>query len=216
MNIKSFVFIDFETTGLPCTETRTKITEIAMVACSAQHILETRKGSLPRVLHKLVVCLNPMKMIQLGASEITGDFDHSFFCLRLLIITFRNVGLYNDLLEHEKPFQANTTQLLNHFLQQLQSPVCLVAHNGLNFDFPLLQKQLGLLVTAHYSHSLCTEIYLLFSLERNLGPWLTVRRLIGHIQTKWSAASVTWIGLWGVPNQKSERSSIWKWENSFE
>lgn len=33
-------------------------------------------------------------------------------------------------------------QILESFLQHLPKPVCLVAHNGLGFDFPLLRAEL--------------------------------------------------------------------------
>lgn len=46
------------------------------------------------------------------------------------------------MLENENKFNENSVQLLNHFLLQLPQPVCLVAHNGDKFDFPIIQKQL--------------------------------------------------------------------------
>jgi hypothetical protein len=32
--------------------------------------------------------------------------------------------------------------MLEHFVEHLTTPVCLVAHYGLGFDFPLLQSEL--------------------------------------------------------------------------
>lgn len=58
----------------------------------------------------------------------------------LLISNFE--GLYNDLLEQDNKFDKNTTELLQNFLNHLQKPVCLVAHNGLRFDFPILHKEI--------------------------------------------------------------------------
>lgn len=141
--IKTLIFFDLETTGLPAYEcNRTKITELAMVACSVAHIVDhaaarakaattasrTATGSpsmtdgLPRVLHKLTLCVNPQRMIQPEATNITG--------------------LDNEQLEFEQPFDAHCGALLLHFVQQLPQPVCLVAHNGDKFDFPLLRAQL--------------------------------------------------------------------------
>lgn len=72
-NIKSFAFFDLETTGLPEYEhNKTKITEISIVACSKDHMLNSKKNELPRVLNKLTLCVNPMKLIQLRSTELTG------------------------------------------------------------------------------------------------------------------------------------------------
>lgn len=72
--IKTFVFFDTETTGLPHQEfNKTKITELAFIACSKVELLKhAGKGDMPRVKHKLAICLNPMKSISSFASEITG------------------------------------------------------------------------------------------------------------------------------------------------
>lgn len=71
--IKTFIFFDTETTGLPVFEyNRTQITEMAFVACSSEHLLDTSMNNLPRVLQKLVVVVNPMRMIQPKSTELTG------------------------------------------------------------------------------------------------------------------------------------------------
>ena len=51
-------------------------------------------------------------------------------------------GLDNAQLSTQKPFTAESARLLNNFLLQHEQPVCLVAHNGSNFDFPVLQAEL--------------------------------------------------------------------------
>lgn len=121
--IKSLVFIDLEATDLP--QFRPAITEISLVACSSEHF-ENDPGSgtetLPRVLHKLTICLNPVKKIAQPAVAITG--------------------LDNFLLENEKIINHETSALIQTFLNNLQQPVCLVAHNGSGFDFPLLANSL--------------------------------------------------------------------------
>ncbi|KFB50546.1 AGAP006662-PA-like protein [Anopheles sinensis] len=120
--IKSFVFFDLETTGLPEYEHfKTKITELSMVACSREHLLEC-VNELPRVLHKLSLCFNPSRLITVGASQATG--------------------LYNDLLEKEGKFDGSAGEMVKHFLDRLQKPVCLVAHNGNRFDFILLKQHM--------------------------------------------------------------------------
>lgn len=121
IQLGSFVFFDLETTNLPFLKPP-KITEISLIACSRQHLLNTRHGKLPRVLHKQTFCLNPQRMIHPNASEISG--------------------LDNDLLEHESKFDEGTAKLIELFLRRLQAPTCLVAHNGNRFDFVLLKTQL--------------------------------------------------------------------------
>lgn len=82
----------------------------------------TNIHDIPRVTNKLSICLNPMKRISLESEEITG--------------------LSNDLLEYERKFDENTMTLLNSFLERLQQPVCLIAHNGNRFDFPILKQHI--------------------------------------------------------------------------
>ena len=70
MNIKTFVFFDMETTGLPHLEYfKTKITELSLVAVQSDHI---ELGVFPRVQNKLSMCFNPNKLISLEASKNTG------------------------------------------------------------------------------------------------------------------------------------------------
>ncbi|XP_052897047.1 uncharacterized protein LOC128303978 [Anopheles moucheti] len=122
VEIKSFVFFDLETTGIPQLEHfRTKITELSMVACSRGHLLESTT-EIPRVTHKLSLCFNPFRMITPGSSQATG--------------------LYNDLLEKESQFDANAGEMIRLYLERLQKPACLVAHNGNRFDFILLKQHL--------------------------------------------------------------------------
>lgn len=117
---KSLVFLDLEATDLP--HARPAITELSFVACSTLHFQTIDPGTdkLPRVLHKLTICLNPNKRIVPEAVVLSG--------------------LDNFLLENELALTGNTVRLLSSFLDNLQQPVCLVAHNGTGFDFPLLAK----------------------------------------------------------------------------
>lgn len=70
LEIKTFVFFDSETTGLPSLENNTtKVTELCFVAVESEHL---RQGVYPRVQNKLSFCINPKKYIQQEASSITG------------------------------------------------------------------------------------------------------------------------------------------------
>jgi len=51
-------------------------------------------------------------------------------------------GLNNDNLYQQKDFDSEVGDLVLLFLRRLESPVCLVAHNGSRFDFPLLAAEL--------------------------------------------------------------------------
>ena len=77
---------------------------------------------LPRVVNKLTTCVYPWTTIPLHVEHITG--------------------LSNDNLEKQGRFDTNLVSCLASFLARLHPPVCLVAHNGFKFDFPLLQAEL--------------------------------------------------------------------------
>jgi DNA polymerase III alpha subunit (gram-positive type) len=118
--IKTFAFLDLETTGLPAQESNlTRITELCIVVCSVAHL---KNQPQPRVLHKLSMCFNPNRNISKKSVDITG--------------------LTNELLKDESQFDENAADLLVRFLSQLQQPVCLVAHNGNTFDYPILKAHL--------------------------------------------------------------------------
>ena len=51
-------------------------------------------------------------------------------------------GLNNDNLYQQKDFDSEVGNLILLFLRRLEPPVCLVAHNGSRFDFPLLAAEL--------------------------------------------------------------------------
>lgn len=139
---KTFAFFDIETTGLPDYElNKTKITELSFVACTKEHILNTKKTELPRVLHKLSLCINPSKMITLGSTDISGMRN---FLIKLCddYSTFNFLGLDNYMLEYENKFNTNVANIIIGFLQHLQQPVCILAQNGDKFDFPILKKEL--------------------------------------------------------------------------
>ncbi|WAR30772.1 TREX2-like protein, partial [Mya arenaria] len=132
-DIASFVFMDLESTDLLCT--RTRITELCLVAVNRLDLQGT--GIFPRVTNKLTICLDPVKPVSASASVLTG--------------------LYNDTLECQKPFSCETVQLLTCFLQNLAKPVCLLAHNGNKFDFPLLMQELKRISMSLDATLLCAD-----------------------------------------------------------
>ncbi|KRY43250.1 three prime repair exonuclease 1 [Trichinella spiralis] len=121
----TLVFLDVETTGL--VGKQPSITEIAVVAVGRRHFLTFSNNpsaytKLPRVMSKLVSVINPAKSISPTASLITG-------------LNPANVAA--------QPTFAEFYQTLHSFLLNLIQPVTLIAHNGLQFDFPILKTEMA-------------------------------------------------------------------------
>ena len=95
---------------------------------------------LPRVVNKLTVCVYPWTTIPLHVEHITG--------------------LSNDNLEKQGKFDSNLVTSLASFLARLHSPVCLVAHNGVKYDFPLLQAELCKVNGTLLDDMLCCDSWL--------------------------------------------------------
>lgn len=116
--VQTLVFIDLESTGLPCFMPKYKvnITEIALVAIERTNFREGLRYS-----HKLTLCVRPRHTIMEDASRITG--------------------LDNGQLELCPTFET-VAPLVERFLLVLPQPVCLLAYNGNGFDFPLLHAEL--------------------------------------------------------------------------
>ncbi|KAJ8967895.1 hypothetical protein NQ314_002586 [Rhamnusium bicolor] len=74
-------------------------------------------------------------------------------------------GLSNHLLEHQSKFSADTVNIINCFLNHNPKPICFVAHNGDNFDYPILRREIE-----NVESSLLNDIFCIDSLAafRNL------------------------------------------------
>ena len=94
----------------------------------------------PRVVNKLTLCFYPWTLIMPGVSDLTG--------------------LDNYNLSSQAQFDARAVELLQGFLGRLAGPVCLVAHNGNKFDFPLLQAELAKVQAGLSEQILCVDSYL--------------------------------------------------------
>ena len=155
--IKTLVYFDLEATGLKSSG-KPRISEISLVAVNTQDVLDLNlrilehvkkiknddymlqtECLLPRVLNKLTICVYPMAIIMPQVSSITG--------------------LDNYNLTGQARFDKNTGDLLNIFLERLPSPVCLVAHNGNFYDFPLLKAELEKAGVELGSRILCIDSY---------------------------------------------------------
>lgn len=73
------------------------------------------------------------------------------------------LGLDNFLLENLNKMDTNTIDLINCFINQLKKPVCLVAHNGNKFDFPILARHLKKLVSGISPGAIPTDILFKFN-----------------------------------------------------
>lgn len=136
--VVTYVFVDIEPTGLPPEElNRTKITEISFIAVSRDNLMDTQPGKCPKILNKLNLCLYPRKMIYPACTKITG--------------------LSNEILEHQPPFNLEVYELIESFLNILPKPICLIAQNGMHFDFPILKYQLQKLNVSLPKDLLCAD-----------------------------------------------------------
>ena len=152
MEINTLVYFDLEATGLKSSG-RPRISEISMVAVNTQDMRDLQskipfienivgqniESILPRVINKLTLCVYPMATVPPIVSCITG--------------------LDNYNLDGQARFDKNTGLLLNSFLVRLPPPVCLVAHNGDLYDFPLLKAELEHSGTKLGYHLLCADSY---------------------------------------------------------
>lgn len=76
MMIRTFIFCDLETTGLISKNFMPKVTEVALIAVSRNDICNTTE-LLPRVLHKLVLPVNPNARISEKIQTLTGIVQES-------------------------------------------------------------------------------------------------------------------------------------------
>lgn len=61
------------------------------------------------------------------------------------------------MLECQEEFDDSVPKLLEYFFRRLQKPICLLAHNGDRFDFPVLQAELNRLRYALGSDIVCAD-----------------------------------------------------------
>ncbi|XP_072178082.1 three prime repair exonuclease 2-like [Diadema setosum] len=133
--IKSFAFLDLETTGLA----EPKITELSIAVVHREALLSAHAGvvhtgtgervqpqslRLPRIVDTLSLCFDPDKEIESCVSKLTG--------------------LHNKDLRRSKKmvFEKHAVDAVNALLGRQEKPVCLVAHYGDKFDFLVIRTEL--------------------------------------------------------------------------
>ncbi|XP_062039682.1 three prime repair exonuclease 2 [Lepus europaeus] len=124
---ETFVFLDLEATGLPSAEP--EIAELSLFAVHRSSLENPERDDsgapvLPRVLDKLTLCMSPTRPFTAKASEITGLSSEG-------LARSRKAG-----------FDGAVVRTLQAFLSRQEGPICLVAHNGFDYDFPLLCTEL--------------------------------------------------------------------------
>ncbi|GFS46906.1 three-prime repair exonuclease 1 [Nephila pilipes] len=161
--VSTLVFFDLETTGLAYEigKSNVQITEVSMIAISRKEFEQSTYDGLQdiRIIQKLCFCTRPRSTVSPGAAAVTG--------------------LNNDNLVNQQPFEQNAAELINSFLSHLPKPVCLLAHNGNCFDFPLLKAEFARLSISLSSDILIADTLVAF---RTFGvPVLPPERKISQL-----------------------------------
>ncbi|XP_053227000.1 three prime repair exonuclease 2 isoform X1 [Podarcis raffonei] len=163
-DFQTFVFLDLETTGLP--HDQPHLAELCLFAVHRRSLqCSPLPGTpqLPRIIDKLTLCVDPQKPFTLEAERITG--------------------LSNQNLEEncKADFNRGVVEILKGFLQRQMGPICLVAHNGLGFDFPLLRAELWRVDTDLLPSTGCLDtLPALKELERSPGMSYQLGALFRH------------------------------------
>jgi hypothetical protein len=183
--IQTFVFLDFEGSGLKGAKPR--ITELSMVALHRSALMEKGQVSLGRVMDELTLCINPMKHIPSPVTEITGK---TFFAFKYIFfnLTFIFPGLDNYNLSYKKAFDADTVSMINCFLRRQQKPVCIVAYNGKGYDFGLLKSEVFSIGEDLLPLVYCADPYDFFREEDALPPlylWSPKKIPVGVRENGW-------------------------------
>ncbi|XP_015272743.1 PREDICTED: three-prime repair exonuclease 1 [Gekko japonicus] len=143
--IETFVFMDLEATGL--SPSQPKIAEMCLIAVN-RHAFENPQYSsssprpaplFPRLVDKLCICINPDKPFTPGASSVTG--------------------LNNEAFDENKKqsFNVHIMHMITAFFSRQYPPICLVAHSGCTYDFPLLKAELSALGVSVLDEIYCAD-----------------------------------------------------------
>ncbi|XP_067408385.1 three prime repair exonuclease 2-like [Emydura macquarii macquarii] len=128
-DFQTFVFLDLESTGLP--PDRPRIAELCLFAVHRRSLLQqppldaAGPPRLPRILDQLTLCVDPLQPFTPGAADITG---------------LSRQGLEEN---GKQGLDQAVARALEGFLARQATPLCLVAHNGFAYDFPLLRTELA-------------------------------------------------------------------------
>lgn len=180
--IPTFVFLNLQTTSL-LDEPDCRITELCMIAVN-KNDLGTEE--LPRVMNKMVICLNPGKAI---SDEAT--------CLS---------GLSHDMLKSQRKRGKHTEDLICNFLRHLSKPICFLSHYGNGFHFPLFRAKIRISDQSLRSDLLCADTLQAFKSLEVSKP----RRLLPSPSNPQQNAFIEMRGVTDdtVPQKSKKRKSI--------
>ena len=154
--INTFVFLDLETSALYRMD-KPKIMELSLAAVHRNALCQSGNVSsqlVPRVLDKITLCFNPNKQVEPKSFELTG------------------LDNFNIVDSAKEIFDDDAVKLMQLFLRRQEQPVCLVAHNGNNFDFQLLRTELNKINQSLGDDILCADSLIGFyetDMEENKG-----------------------------------------------
>ena len=170
---ETFVFLDLEATGLPSMDP--EIAELSLFAVhrsSLENPEHDESGTPlpPRVMDKLTLCMSPERPFTAKASEIAG---------------LSREGLARC---GKAGFDGTVVRTLQAFLSRHEGPVCLVAQNGFDYDFPLLCMELQRLGAHLPQDTVCLDTW-------HCGAWtVPTATALGPRAvraTAWAASSTT-------------------------
>ncbi|KAG8178827.1 hypothetical protein JTE90_015380 [Oedothorax gibbosus] len=125
--IATYVFFDLETTGLghEIGKPNVQITEISMIAMKRKEFENSSSTELKdiRIIQKISLCTRPRSSVSWGAAKVTGLNDSNLY--------------------DQEPFDQNAASAIIAFLNHLPKPVCILAHNGATYDYPLFKAELN-------------------------------------------------------------------------
>ncbi|XP_030048271.1 three prime repair exonuclease 2-like [Microcaecilia unicolor] len=124
---QTYIFLDLESTGLA--HDCPRITEICLVAVHLHSLQNPERDEagdllLPHVVDKVCLCVDPVIPLTSKAAHMTGLSNEKLS------------------LNQKQSFSPELLGLLRDFLERQDQPICLVAHNGFSYDFPLLKTEL--------------------------------------------------------------------------
>ena len=106
----------------------------------------------PRITELSFVAVNTKDVLELHSKFMTHLQEGK--------VNVEITGLDNYNLSGQAIFDTQTGELLNSFLPRLSARLCLVAHNGDKYDFPLLKAELEKAGITLPFHTLCADSYL--------------------------------------------------------
>ena len=117
---ETMVFFDLETTGFR--KDNRFITEICMIATTQDNLLSCQMDELLQNSDKIVLVVDPLSTIDSKAQSITQLTNH------------------NIKRSEKLAFKQEAIRAISSFLSRQSQQICLLAHNGSTFDFPILRS----------------------------------------------------------------------------